>query len=290
MPHPVKEEEKSLSSGSAFARSSLSSDSTAVASSNEDIKDEAPAPKQGPGRPSRQIAAIPQALPDWDKKIVRTAQVSMEVKNYQTYNDLLRRTIKQLGGFIASEEQSQSGYKKENALVIKVPVDQFDNALSQLGGGSEGDKLLEKKINAEDVTMEVVDTKARLEAKRAVRQRYLDLLKQAKDMDDILKVQSEINSIQEEIESATGRVAYLTHSAALSTINLNFYQVLEGGAQEYREPSFFQQLRNAFGDGWQLSSRLAIGLTRLWPLWTMALLGWIGWRRWRVYRPQPVKH
>ncbi len=37
-------------------------------------------------------------------------------------------------------------------------------------------------------------------------------------MEDILQVQEEINEIQENIEAAAGRVHYLTHSAAYSTI------------------------------------------------------------------------
>ena len=47
---------------------------------------------------------------------------------------------------------------------------------------SDSDRLTEKKMNSEDVTMEVIDTKSRLETKKEVRGRYLDLLKQARNI------------------------------------------------------------------------------------------------------------
>ncbi|MGO8055700.1 DUF4349 domain-containing protein, partial [Rhizobium leguminosarum] len=97
----------------------------------------------------------------------------------------------------------------------KVPVDRFDEAINLLAETDE--KILERKIGSEDVTGDVVDTRSRMEAKKQVRERYLDLLKQAKNINEILQVQTEINNIQVDIESAAGRVNYLSHAAALST-------------------------------------------------------------------------
>jgi len=96
-------------------------------------------------------------------------------------------------------------------MTIKVPVANFDDLLLQLPADS--DKLVDKKISSQDVTMEVVDTKSRLETKREVRERYLELLRQAHKMEDILAVQSEINNIQQDMDQASGRIAWLGHSA-----------------------------------------------------------------------------
>jgi hypothetical protein len=124
--------------------------------------------------------------PDWDKKIVKTASLEFEIKDYKVFNSTFRDKIRQSGGYVSQEEQKQSDYRIENNVVIKVPVDQFDNLISQLLPGT--DKIVEKKVASQDATMEYVDTKSRLEAKRQVRQRYLDLLKQAKNLEEILNV------------------------------------------------------------------------------------------------------
>jgi hypothetical protein len=220
---------------------------------------------QQDGQKQKQLSPHePVNKPDWNKKIIKNASVNLEVKDYNSFYASLREKVRNLGGYIAQEEQNQSTYKIENTMSIKVPVDQFDNAVVELTANAE--KINEKKITSLDVTSEVVDTKARMEAKKKTRQRYMDLLGQAKNMEEILNVQSEINGIQEEIESAEGRVEYLTHSAVFSTINLTYYQVLNSSAQEPGKPSFGQKIVAGLATGWELLSGLFIGLITIWPM------------------------
>lgn len=200
---------------------------------------------------------------DWDKKIIKTADLNFELREYEPFNNSVREKIKQVGGYIAAEEQNQSDYKIENSMTIKVPVDQFDNAIALLSTNIQ--KINEKKITSQDVTTEVVDTKSRLEAKKQIRLRYLDLLKQAKNMEEILSVQSEINDIQENIESAAGRVEYLNHSSSFSTINLTFYQILNSSAKDTDQPTFGKKIAEAFKSGWTWVSELSVGIISLWP-------------------------
>jgi uncharacterized protein DUF4349 len=229
----------------------------------------------------------PAAKPDWDKKIVKTANLDLEVKDYNVFNNTLHKNLQQFGAYIAQEEQNQSEYKIENTIVIKVPVEQFDAAVAQLTSGNE--KLVEKKIISEDVTGEMIDTKSRMEAKKQVRLRYLDLLKQARNMEEILQVQNEINNIQEEIESASGRIGYLSHSSAFSTVNITFYQVLDINALNINEPSFLHKIREAFAQGTGLTGNILIGIISLWPVCLVMLIGWGFYRKWRISKIKTVK-
>ncbi|HEY4874947.1 MAG TPA: DUF4349 domain-containing protein [Puia sp.] len=217
---------------------------------------------------------------DWDKKIIKTADLNVEVKNYTSFNDRIHKNIKELGGYVSKEEQNESDYKIENIISIKVPVDQFDNAISELITNNE--KIIEKKITSDDVTTEIVDTKSRIEAKKQVRLRYLDLLKQARNMDEILQVQNEINDIQEQLESAAGRIEYLNHSSAFSTINLTFYQILNSSTPNEKEPSYLHQVTEAFKEGLKWVGSLIVALISLWPLWTGVIIIWIILRKIRI--------
>lgn len=247
-------------------------------------------PRENPGNanqqkqgPAPQQAPAPVANPDWDKKIIKQATLSVEVKDYRRFNELVRAVVKQAGGYIAQEEQTESEYTIENNVTIKVPVDQFDHTVLALTPGQE--KLLVKKITAQDVTGEVVDTKARLEAKRQVRLRYLDLLKQARNMEEILQVQNEINDIQENIEAAAGRVSYLTHAAAFSTIQLGYFQVLNPRARDQEAPpGFGKKVLMALTAGLEWVGELFILLCTLWPVWLVLLAGWWVYRKYRPAR------
>jgi len=253
-------------------------DSAAVAVANVDFQadQKADAPRQK-GVPIVKGQPQPAANPGWDKKIVRTANITIEVPHFKTYTERLHQQVRAAGGYIVQEEQQESTYKIENTITIKVPVDRFDETVLQLAADS--DKLVSKKVTAEDVSMELVDTRSRLETKREVRERYLELLKQAHSMKDILQVQNEINSIQEEMDGAAGRIAYLGHAAAYSTINLNFYQVLDPSAKNTEEPSFLRKLNGAFRDGWNWLSSALVGLVGLWPLLLVLGAIVIWWRR-----------
>ena len=229
---------------------------------------------------------MPGQNTDWDKKIIKTANLQVEVKNFYQYNLSVHNAAKQYGGYIANEEQNFSKEKKESGISIKVPVDQFDNLINQLP--SDSNKVIEKKITTEDVTGEVVDTKSRLETKEQMRLKYLEFLKQAKNMSDVLKVQTEINSIQEDMESASSRINFFSHQSAYSTINLTFYQPLTGFTPVNNNPVFYTKILIAFKSGFNFMAEIFIGLVSVWPVFLFAFIVWAFFKR-KVWKPVPAK-
>ena len=228
----------------------------------------------------REVLQSGNPLIDWDKKIIKNAHVTLELKDYNAYNAALHNKLKSYGAYVAQEQQTQSDDQIANILSVKVPVDKFDDLMNSLSG--DGIKVLEKTVSTEDVTGQVVDTRARIEAKKEIRARYIELLKQSKSMKDILEVQREINGIQEDIESATGRVSYLTNSSSYSTINLRYYQFLNGADEQTLQPGFMSKIADAFKNGGSLVSGILLFLVSIWPLLAGGLLVFIYWKKLRV--------
>ena len=215
---------------------------------------------------------------DLDKKIIKTGNIILELNNYRAYNNQIHKSVKIFGAYIAQEEQTQGDDKLENSIVIKVPVENFDDLINSIGGDSI--KVIEKRITSQDVTSEVVDTKARIEAKKIVRQQYLELMRQAKNMKDILEVQTEINTIQEEIESASGRVNYLVHQASYSTVNLKYYQLLNGKKIEPEDSNGFMfKVKEAFKTGGSVIGNILLLILSIWPIIVIALVSLYLWRK-----------
>ncbi|HEY0065810.1 MAG TPA: DUF4349 domain-containing protein [Flavisolibacter sp.] len=237
------------------------------------------------GNGGTQQSPTPDAPPstvNWDKKIVKTATLNAEVKDYKTFSTSLYEKVKRFGGYVSNERQNQTEYKIENSMTIRLPVDRFDEAMNELLAGATA--INEKTVSSEDLTGEFVDGRSRLEAKKQVRLRYLDLLKQAKNMAEILEVQQEINGIQEEIETVNGRLNFINHSSAMSTIHFTFYQVLNPAlaSNQTNDNSFFARLTDAFSNGWQWLASLFIGLISLWPLALIAIpVVYIVKKRWK---------
>ena len=224
-----------------------------------------------------QAAVIPN--PDWDSKIIKTASLKLEIKDFKKYNDFVHNAVKQHGAYVAQEEQNLSEEKAETVITIKVPVAMFETMMNKLPG--DDGKVMEKRISTDDVTGEVVDTRSRLEAKKQMRVKYLEFLKQSKNMEEVLQVQNEVNNIQVQIESAASRVSFLSHQAAYSTINLTFYQPMEGYKPTDIAPSFLTRLTNAFKNGARWIAELFVGFVSVWPLLLIVFGIYLGWKRLR---------
>jgi hypothetical protein len=234
-------------------------------------------PEQEKQEPPKVKDQAPVSKTVWDKKIVKHGVLNLEVKDYKSFDKKLRDKVTAAGGYIASEEHHDNAFKIEEVMTIKVPVEQFDELVQLIA--ADGDKIIEKRISSEDVTSSLFDTKSRMEAKKHVRQRYMDLLKQANKMNDILEVEKEINGIQQEIEAAAGRINYLSHASAYSSINLRFFQVIDASIVTGEDPSFFTEVKNAFKTGARWSGELFVALVSVWPLWLAGVFIWMLYRR-----------
>lgn len=242
---------------------------------SDTIAERAPSPEQEsgnqtgqqPGQKQKPAPAPPAPVrSDWNKKIIKNASLELEIKNFKEFERLVSAITGKYAGYIAEENQESSDYKLQSKVSIRVPVDLFEQAVNEFTGNAE--KILTKNITSKDVTGEVVDVRSRLEAKRQARLRYLELMKQAKNMEEVFQVQKEVDEIQEEIEAAAGRMGYLNHSSAYSTIQLVYFQILNPDLvnNNNHEPSFGTRVLDAFGAGFKWLGDVMVALITLWPM------------------------
>lgn len=255
------------------------------AQSNLVANEQEQAPAEDKQKPDNQIP-FNTAQNVWDKKIIRNVELNVEVEEFRKYRDQIRELIEKYEGYVANEAESSSAYDRRNMLIIKVPVAHLDeavNSISLLKG-----KLLTKRVSSDDVTAEVFDTRARMEAKKKVRLRYIEMLHKAKNMEEVMQVEREINQIQEQIEAAEGRLNYLSHSSAMSTIHLTFFEVLIPDNSNV-SPGYGKRLGLALNEGLAWLANLVIVLATLWPLWIIVATVLIAVKRLRVARVSTSK-
>ncbi len=225
----------------------------------------------------------PAVQEDWDKKIIKTAQLNLEVKEFDNFTKQVKALFKNYGAYVAAEQQVNGTDRISNTLTVKVPVHLFDDAVTALCGLPV--TIIDKQVSTQDVSAEMVDTKARIEAKKHLREKYLDFLKQSKNMEEALRVQEEINDLQELIEGAAGRVNYLGHATAFSTIALSYYQLLQPGTPTTNPEGFGAKMQQAMGYGWDIIKGIVLAGVTVWPLIVLALVGWVWYKR-RAKKPQ----
>lgn len=225
-------------------------------------------------------AGVPVPVPPPNRQIIRKASLILHAKDFKSIDASLRGLVRQHGGWVAAEQQTQSDERLQNVIEIKVPVAAFDALLA--GMAALPVQVEERKVESEDVTNAIVDTKGRVEAKKLLRARYAELMQRAQKMDDVLQVQQQIDAITEELESAAYNVQHMQSAAAYSSIFCTYYQPLSVVPPVTDQPGFFTRLGHSFGKGGAAVLELLIGLVSLWPLWLAAALGWWAWRKGRT--------
>lgn len=225
-----------------------------------------------------QQAAVPVLPPN--RQIIRKASLTLHAKDFKSIDASLRGLVRQHGGWIAAEQQTQSDERLQNVVEIKVPVAAFDALLADMTALPV--QVEERKVESEDVTNAIVDTKGRIEAKKLLRARYAELMQRAQKMEDVLQVQRQIDAITEELESAAYNLQHMQAAVAYSSIFCTYYQPLSAATNDDDQPGFFTRLGQAFARGGEAVLDLLIGFVSLWPLWLAVAFGWWAWRKVRT--------
>ena len=213
-------------------------------------------------------------------KIIKTGRISIEVEDYSKALEALKSTIASMDGYISSENEQRNNYNVSNTLVIRVVNANFDKLMD--GIASEAGKLLYKNVDLMDVTEEFTDLTARMKTKKEVEQRYLEILRTARTVKDILLVEDKLRIIREEIESTEARLKYLGDKVQYSTITLEMRQELDYNPPAPMQVSFFDKLGKAVKGGWNGLLGGILALVSAWPvvLVVVVIIGmFLSWRR-----------
>ncbi len=204
----------------------------------------------------------PEEIEKIGKKIIKNADISIELKNYEEGINRIKNTIIKFEGEINNETESNYDNYISNVLVIKVEASKFDSLINEIMKG-EG-KIVSKNIWVNDVTEEYIDVYQRLKNKKAIEQQYLALLKKAYTVNEILNVTQYLRQIQEEIEASIGRLKYMDDQSQYSTITLRISYT--GETIAYKE-TFWDKVKVGLEAGWQGVVYFVIAIFYIWPIW-----------------------
>jgi len=159
-----------------------------------------------------------------NRKIIKNADVRLLVMDTNVAVSRTTQIISDLGGYIISSRIWYQDYFGNNlmyaTITIGVPVDEFEHTLNRLRELSI--RVLDENASGEDVTDQYVDLQSQLENLEATRARIQEFLKDAKSVDEALRINQELTNIESQIEQIKGRMNYLSDRSAFSTITVNF--------------------------------------------------------------------
>jgi uncharacterized small protein (DUF1192 family) len=213
---------------------------------------------------------IPENIESVIKKIIKDGRMGIKVKDIDKAKESVNESVKTHGGYYANESFYNSDYESVYNLVIRIPAKNFEKFIAEIESGDN--EILNKEIDARDVTTEFIDLETRLENKRNYLKRYKELLSQSKTISDILEIEERIRGLQEEIESTEGQLKYLNDQVAHSTLNLTITKTKSYKFSTADRDSFFERLKFSLSRGWYGFVDFTLFVIKLWPFWIILFL------------------
>ena len=151
--------------------------------------------------------------------VIKTGELNIVVKNVVESAKKIIQYAQKRGGWVIQSNIQEIEELPIATVVVRVPVEDFDEAITYIRGLAA--KVNYEKSEGQDVTEEYVDLESRLRNLEATEKQFLEIMKKAKTIEEILRVQGEISKIRGEIEQAKGRMLFLERSAKMATITVN---------------------------------------------------------------------
>lgn len=191
--------------------------------------------------------------------IIRTAELKLTARNFDTVHHGIQETVKQYSGYIAEMSiTANTGEARSLHASLRVPaaqLDSFTTDLRKLG------QVTYESQRGEDVTKQFVDLNARLNNARNTEQRLTELLRdRTGKLSDVLAVEEQIDNVRGQIERMEADVKSMSGQIAFSAFDLTIAEEYKAPLSEIGNTPIGTRLRNAAVDGYHNLIRAAVGL------------------------------
>lgn len=219
-----------------------------------------------------------------DTKIIRNGTIYIEEENLLKLEQSLEKKAEELGGYIEGEQVNEYSFQ----AVVRIPAQKLDTFISYT---EKGFTVKSKSMSSENITDAYVDNEARLTNLKAQEKQILEILKKAKTVEEVLKVQSELYKVRGDIEALEAQkktwdklVAY-----AAVTINADKKQIIPDNKKTIISGSeFFKAIGKGFNNTWislilLIQNLIIFVFSNIIIILILVLLGVLGYRYYRKY-------
>jgi hypothetical protein len=212
------------------------------------------------------------------RAIIRNGELSLVTKSIAAARNRVDALLAQHGGFVASEQTSndRSGAPDHSTLTLRVPEPAFDTVMKALAGIGKPEHT---DRSAQDVTTEAIDVASRVASQEASLERVREFLREAKNLDDMIRLESELATRQAELESLKAQQRYLSDQTAMATITLSMRAPDASAPKPEKEESGFLA---GLEDGWHALTAVLVGFATAFLAFGV-LIPLLGYATWHAY-------
>jgi len=204
-----------------------------------------------------------------ESRVQVNGNLSLEVQNVSTALEQIKAVVIQYGGKITSSDSgdSFSRYANVSALIPRESLYELIDAVKDISA-----KVTNENISSNDVTEEFVDVEAKLNVMKQTELRFISLLSETTNIEEVMIVERELMRLRGEIDSLEGRLQYLSRTTDNSVLNIYMVEEISIAGSGW---SFFDSLDKSVRSLVSFSKHVAnflIGVIVFSPILIVALV------------------
>ncbi|MDR0609400.1 MAG: DUF4349 domain-containing protein [Planctomycetaceae bacterium] len=175
-------------------------------------------------------------------KLITSSDLKIRIENLEDGVNKLNELMQKYNTYASSKNISENSRR----YILKVPTDKYNFFINELMKFGE---ITDYSEMTEDVTMKYYDLESRLNTKKELIKTYQNYLSKAKNIEEILSVESKIAELQSEIDNVGGQFRVLNNLIDYATIRLDFLGPIS--ITNYKKDTIIDKIKKlmtGFGD------------------------------------------
>lgn len=239
---------------------------------------------------SQKMIGIPRPVPvdqfapteSKNRLVVKESSMSMVVADVRQTSDQIIEQAKSAGGYMVTSSLTNPEEAPFATVIVRLPSDKLRPSLDYFR--SLGIKVTSENILGTDVTDQYVDIQARLSTLEKTKAKFEEIMAKAAQVQDILNVQRELVSLQDQIDSLKGQQRYLEQTAKLAKITVYLstdeFALPYAPSDHFRPEVIFKQAIRSLVSNLRNLAGMAIWVFVYGIIWIpLVVIAFLVWRR-----------
>lgn len=162
-----------------------------------------------------------------NRKLIKRVQMDVETKDFEELLTSINSKVESLSGYMESSEVNGNTYYEKQGtryarMIIRIPSTNLNNFVTTV---KELGNVINSSESTEDITLQYVDAESHKNSLRVEQERLIEILKNAKKLEDIIKLEERLSKVRYEIESYQSQIRTFDNLVDYSTITLDINEV-----------------------------------------------------------------
>lgn len=165
-----------------------------------------------------------------NRKLIRSASLSVETKEFDELLVNLDNKIKELGGYVESMNGNYgsvySNYRtsKSANMTVRIPSAKLDEFINSIGSTAN---ITNRSESVTDVTLDYVDMESHKKMLIEEQNRLLEFLDQAETVEEIISLEDRLTNVKYQIDSMESQLRTYDNKVDYSTLNISITEVID---------------------------------------------------------------